>query len=157
MDSAKLQSNGTVDPPVAGSADDQVIELARNQTLVITRARTQPAPPSEQPGDDCLRLLNSQGATTLTIRLTAAGPVVEISGGSMALKVDGDLAIAARRLLLHGSEAVSISSDADTRIVAGQNLVTQGRRQEITATHGDARVYANDDVKIDGERIRMNC
>jgi len=75
----------------------------------------------------------------------------------MALKVDGDLAIAARRLLLHGSEGVAISSDADAQIVAAQTLMTQGRRQDVTATHGDVRVYANDDVKIDGERIRMNC
>jgi hypothetical protein len=157
MDSAGLQPTGAAVSPFAPSADDQIIELARSQTLVITRARTQPAPPAEQGGEDCLRLLNAEGATSLTIRLTPAGPVVEISGGSMALKVDGDLAIGARRLLLHGSESVAISSDADARIVAGQTLVTQGRRQEITATHGDARVYANDDVKIDGERIRMNC
>jgi hypothetical protein len=157
MDNHASQPNGAAAPPLAVSAEDQVIELARHQKLVITRARTQPAPTTAQAGDDCLRLLNSQGATSLTIRLTAAGPVVEISGGSMALNVDGDLAIAARRLLLHGHEAVAISSNADTRIVAGQTLVTQGRRQEITATHGDARVYANDDVKIDGERIRMNC
>jgi len=156
MDKIAEQTNGAV-PPFAASSGDQIIELARNQTLVITRAQPQPVPAVEEPGDDCLRLLNAQGATSLTIRLTPGGPVVEISGGSMALKVDGDLAIAARRVLLHGSEGVSISSDADARIVAAQTLVTQGRRQEITATHGDARVYANDDVKIDGERIRMNC
>lgn len=157
MDKLAEQTNDAVVPSFAASGDDQVIELARNQTLVITRARMQPAPPAEEPGDDCLRLLNAQGATSLTIRLTSGGPVVEISGGSMALKVDGDLAIAARRLLLHGSEGVAISTDADAQIVAGQNLMTQGRRQEVTATHGDVRVYANDDVKIDGERIRMNC
>jgi hypothetical protein len=157
MDKLAPQPNGAVVPRFEASVDDQIIELARNQTLVITRARTDSAPLAEQPGDDCLRLLNSQGATSLTIRLTPGGPVVEISGGSMALKVDGDLAISAGRLLLHGRESVAISSDADARIVAGQNLMTQGRRQEVTATHGDVRVYANDDVKIDGERIRMNC
>ena len=97
------------------------------------------------------------GATSLTIRLTAAGPVVELTGASLTLKVDGDLALAARRLMLHGAEEVSISSDADFRMVAGGSLVTQGRRQEVTATHGDVKVYANDDVKMDGERIRMNC
>jgi len=136
---------------------DQAIELSQGQTLFITRVQPQNAPSLEQPGEDCLRLIDAQGTTSLIIRLTSAGPVVEISGGSMALKVDGDLAIAARRLHLHGSEGVAISSDADARIVAGQNLVTQGRRQEVTATHGDVRVFANDDVKIDGERIRMNC
>ena len=157
MDKLAQQPNGCHAGEFLSASADQAIELSRGQTLFITRARAQNVPPLEQPGEDCLRLIDEQGTTSLTIRLTSSGPVVEITGGSMALKVDGDLAIAARRLLLHGREGVAISSDADARIVAGQNLMTQGRRQEVTATHGDVLVHANDDVKIDGERIRMNC
>lgn len=142
-----------------GGAGDgtQVIQLSGNQTLVIDRHSPREKPDVLTPGEECLRLLGADGATSLTIRLTAAGPVVELSGASLTLKVDGDLALAARRLMLHGAEEVAISSDADFRMVAGGSLVTQGRRQEVTATHGDVKVYANDDVKMDGERIRMNC
>ena len=157
MDKIAGPTNGACAGQFLTTKAEQAIELSQGQTLFITRAQLQNVPSLEQPGEDCLRLIDAQGTTSLIIRLTSAGPVIEISGGSMALKVDGDLAIAARRLFLHGSEGVAISSDADARIVAGQNLVTQGRRQEVTATHGDVRVYANDDVKIDGERIRMNC
>jgi hypothetical protein len=135
----------------------QVIRLSGNQTLVIDRCSPREKLDALHPGEECLRLLGSDGATSLTIRLTEAGPVVEITGASLTLKVDGDLAFAGRRLLLHGSEAVAISSDADFRMIAGGSLITQGRRQEVTATHGDVKVYANDDVKMDGERIRMNC
>ena len=43
------------------------------------------------------------------------------------------------------------------RMVAKENALVQAKRQEIVATRGNLRAHANDDVLIDGERIRMNC
>ncbi|MFH1764450.1 MAG: hypothetical protein ABIF09_09685 [Gemmatimonadota bacterium] len=134
----------------------QVIELSRNQKLVIHRTHSLPPAPSGE-SEDCVRLLDSEGATSLTIRVGAGGTVIELGGGPVALNVEGDLAISSRRLMLHGREEVTITSDADVRIEAQENALIKAKRQEIIATRGDMKVYANDDVKIDGERIRMNC
>jgi hypothetical protein len=144
-------------PAVVGTGGCQVIQLSGNQSLVISRAneRGQVAPLDGT--QECIQLLDASGVTSLTIRLTPAGPVVELAGASLALKVDGDLALAARRIHLHGSETVSVTSGAEIALAAAGTLTTEGRRQNITATHGDVSMYANDDVKIDGERIRMNC
>lgn len=137
---------------------DEVVELSRHQRLLITRAGSAVSPASvETAGEDCLRLIDARGVISLKIRLSPDGPVIEVGGGSVALKLEGDLAIGARRLLLHGEEGVEISSKADVSIVAGENIASRAKRQDVTATLGDVRVYANDDVKIDGERIRMNC
>ena len=149
---------GTAARPSLALGPDEVVELSRNQRLVITRANAGLAPVgAESPGEDCLRLIDASGVISLKIRLSPDGPVIEIGGGSVALKMEGDLAIGARRLLLHGSEGVEISSGADVSIAAAENIASRAKRQDLTATLGDVRVYANDDVKIDGERIRMNC
>jgi hypothetical protein len=152
-----IPAGGGESPPLA-LGGDEVVELSRNQRLVITRASAELAPAVVgTPGEDCLRLIDARGVISLKIRLSPDGPVIEVGGGSVALKLEGDLAIGARRLLLHGSEGVEISSDADVSITAGENIASRAKRQDLTATLGDVRVYANDDVKIDGERIRMNC
>jgi hypothetical protein len=36
-------------------------------------------------------------------------------------------------------------------------MTSTARAHKVTAERGDVDVYANDDVKLDGERIRMNC
>jgi len=139
-----------------GESLPQVIELTGNQKLVIQRTRPLPSAPVSE-SEDCVRLLDAEGATSLTIRLGAAGTVIELGGGPVALNVEGDLAISSRRLMLHGREEVVITSEADVRIEAQENALIQAKRQEIIATRGNLKAYANDDVLIDGERIRMNC
>lgn len=37
------------------------------------------------------------------------------------------------------------------------DIATRAREQVIEARLGDVRVKANDDVKLNGERIRLNC
>ena len=140
----------------AGENLPQVIELAGNQKLIVQRSRPLPAAPVSD-SEDLVRLLNAEGATALTIRLGVEGAVIELGGGPVALNVEGDLAISSKRLMLHGREEVAISSDADIRMVAQENTLVQAKRQEIVATRGNLKAHANDDVLIDGERIRMNC
>ena len=143
---------------VKGEACPQVIELARNQKLVIHRARSSPSGASDPVVlEDRVQLVDANGTASLIIRVSSAGTMIELGGGPVSLSVQGDLAISAENLHLHGRDQVSISSGADVRIQAQETAVVEGKRQEITATRGDVSVYANDDVRIDGERIRMNC
>ena len=37
------------------------------------------------------------------------------------------------------------------------DVKSAGRSQEIVADLGDVRVKANDDVRLNGERVRCNC
>src|SRR5437870_4990199 len=103
MDKTGEQPNPGLTERKDAGGETQVIQLSGNQTLVIDRHGPRESLDALKPGEECLRLLGSDGATRLTIRLTASGPVVELTGASLVLKVDGDLALAARRLLLHGS------------------------------------------------------
>jgi len=105
---------------------------------------------------DVIRIVNADGAACLTIHMTPQGPVLQFEG-SLMLQTTGDLAVSAARLALHGREGVAITSGGDMTIETAGDLSTSARIQNIEAHLGNVNVKANDDVRIDGERIFMNC
>lgn len=100
-------------------------------------------------GGHVLRLIGPGGAQRLEIAVTADGPVLRLHSG-LKIELSGALEINAATVSLHGREGLSLTSGADARIVAAGDLVA---RAEL----GDVSVRANDDVRLDGERVRMNC
>jgi hypothetical protein len=96
-----------------------------------------------------LRLVGPGGGQRLEIAVTPQGPVLRLQGG-LRLELAGDLAVDARRVALHGREGLTLSSGADASVVAAGDLAA---RAEL----GDLSLRANDDVRIDGERVRTNC
>lgn len=48
-------------------------------------------------------------------------------------------------------------TEGDLKLQVAGDLHSEARVQNVTATLGDVNVRANDDVKMIGERIRMNC
>lgn len=123
------------------------IELVADQRLLVRRG----------PEGDLLTLVGADGGITLTIRVTPDGPVAELRGGAVGLRVDGSLAIEAERLALRGREEVIISSDGGIRMDAGGDLLSEARGHRIDARLGNVDIRANDDVTLDGERVKMNC
>jgi hypothetical protein len=130
------------------------LSLAGGQTLVLTR-KEHPALPLQT--EDVLQILGPQGRPTVVIRVGQEGAQVELAGGPVVLRVDGDLRIEAERLQLHARDRLSLSSGRDAEVVVEESLATTAKRQSLTSTLGDVRIFANDDVRMDGERIRMNC
>jgi hypothetical protein len=90
------------------------------------------------------------------VAITADGPVLRFEGG-LALQTDGPLAIDAEQVTLHGRQGVAISSGGDAWIQVEGDLHSNARIQNITADLGNVNVKANDDVKINGERVKVNC
>ena len=109
------------------------------------------------PTEVLVRILAPSGAPVLTLVVREGGIELRLEAGSIALRTEGDLALEARSISLHGREGVTIESGGDARFAAKGSLVQEAARQRIRAHLGDVDVRANDDVKIDGERISMNC
>jgi hypothetical protein len=123
------------------------LELIGEQRLLVER-RTR---------DDLIRLIGPEGRLTLSIIVTPTGPVLRFEGPGLLIESSGALAIDAEHVAIRGREGVALVSGGDAKIVAEGTFDTEAHRQNIRASRGDVNVYANDDVKIDGERIRMNC
>lgn len=96
-----------------------------------------------------LRLLGPGGGQSLEIVVTSQGPVLRLGAG-LRLELAGALSVDAERIALHGRSGVALTSGGEVTIDAATHLTAK-------ADLGDVRVKANDDLRLDGERILMNC
>lgn len=125
----------------------RVVDLRGDQHLLIDQG----------PQEDRLVITAADGRVSLTVTITDQGPVLHLEGSGLMIRTDGDLAINARSLAIHGRDGIALSSGGDARISVQGDLTAKARTQNITAELGNVNVQANDDVRIDGERILMNC
>lgn len=126
--------------------EPQTLVLSGNRQLVIQRGQAA----------DVLEIVEQDGGITLTVHLTPEGPVLHFSG-SVALETSGDLGLSARRVAIHARDGLAISSGGDVHVEAAGDLHSSARIQHITAELGNVNVKANDDVKLNGERVMVNC
>jgi len=151
---------------------DQRVSLSGGQSLLVRRSAAQ-AEVAERTGlglasensgaggvseaGETLTLVDARGVARLTIRVTADATSIELGPGSVRLALEGDLSIDARRVSLHAREHLAVSSGGDVTTHAEDTITQSAKRQHLTATLGDISVAANDDVRVEGQRIRMNC
>ena len=103
-----------------------------------------------------LRLEAGDGDQRLEIEVTPKGPVVRF-GTSLSIAVDGALTIDAETISLRARRTMNLVSEGPLAIAAGGDLVSSAQSQEIRGTLGNVRIAANDDVVVDGEKIKLNC
>ncbi|MDC0723394.1 hypothetical protein [Nannocystis bainbridge] len=109
------------------------------------------------PALDTLELIGRDGKVVLAIEVRETGPVLRFEGAGLTLKTAGELVLDAKKLTLRSEEALSLTTGGDLDLVAAGDLRSTARVQTITAELGDVRLEANDDVRIDGERVLVNC
>ncbi len=105
---------------------------------------------SADDGDEreVLRLRAPDGRICLKIILTPTGPEVEIASASLSIATDGDVNVACGRFAVDARGGIALR--------AGEDLETEAFAQRHRARRGDILLKANDDVQLDGERIRLN-
>jgi hypothetical protein len=102
-----------------------------------------------RPDCDSLTVVEPGGQIAVTVVVTPEAVTLTIGGADLQLDIERSLSIRAQSVALHGRDGVTITTEGD--------LVTVGRSQSIGTTHGDIALDANDDVRLDGERILLNC
>lgn len=106
---------------------------------------------------DVVSVRMPDGDVGVTIHIGPDGVSVDLQGGSLEIRTSGSLTVDAEELTLRGREGVVLESGKDARLNVARRLVATAEDQNLRATLGDLTIRANDDVKVDGERIRMNC
>jgi hypothetical protein len=122
------------------------ITLAGGRQLVLRRDE----------GRDLLTLREASTGRALTITVTEGAVEVALHCAALALTTDGDLTIEAGRIALHGRRGLALATEGSAIVEVGESLVARASAHEITAVRGDVRVVANDDIQLEGERIRLN-
>jgi len=103
-----------------------------------------------------LHIKRADGVPTLTIRITEGGPVLSFHD-SLQIQAAGIVGIEGQTVAIRGREGVQIESGGNTSIVAKGDFSSVADAQSIRARLGDVEVKANDDVRLRGERIKLNC
>lgn len=120
---------------------------------------------AEVDGDGALLTLRAPGgAVCVRITLAPEGPVVAVEGGELRLRAQGALRVDCQHLDLRAREGARITSGGPMAIAAGGELrlrsasllSSRARAHHHLATRGDLRLEASDDVRLVGERIRLN-
>lgn len=102
-----------------------------------------------------LRLEGADGRTGIRIRITREGPVLEVDG-DLALRAGGRLELEGESVAIRARDHLQLSAGGDADVAIKGDLMTRARINQIRAELGDVRISANDDVRLDGERIFMN-
>lgn len=128
-------------------SNPEALGLAGGQRLELDR----------RGASDLIRILGADGEARLTIEVRPEGAILHLRGIGLALKADGDLDLEASRIRLHARDGIELATGGDLEVRADGDLRSLARTQEIEADLGDVRIKANDDVRICGERVRVNC
>lgn len=139
----------STDPKLHDEPAVETIALAGEHRLELALGRDRER--------DVIRLLTPDRTVGLAITITKQGISLQVTGADVSLATTGKLSLSAEELHLHGRSAVAITSEGDASMRVTGDLSTEARIQNIRARLGNVNVTANDDVKLVGERIKLNA
>ncbi len=116
--------------------------------------------------NDCevVQVRNAKGIALFSISISDEATTLTIEAENIELKASNKIAIAADVVQITATSEVFMKSQGDLmQAVDGDTMmITQGDKQDvariqnITSALGDVNIKANDDVKLKGERIKLN-
>jgi hypothetical protein len=115
-------------------------------------------------GGNRLQITNAVGRVELSVRCTERGCVLEFSDGEIQLRSSSNITLQCDELKLQARTRMELETLGDllTRVGGDSQHLVAGRASveaddlEFRARRGDAYVYANDNVRLVGEKILLN-
>ncbi|UQA54607.1 hypothetical protein [Polyangium aurulentum] len=137
---------------------------AERQPLTMTLPSGRSIEAASEGGDDTLRILAPGGTCVLTVQLTAEGPVLRFEGASLQIAAAKRLELSCEELSVRasGGAAIDVGGDLEERVGGSAKRAVRGTaattatRVDLEATPGGIDLRANDDVRIQGERVMLN-
>jgi hypothetical protein len=111
---------------------DEILEPPATNRLDLPSGRSIECLDADGRGET-VTIRSPRGKVELEVVLTDSGTVLRFDAADLELRSAGDLRV-----------------DCD-------RFEVRSRSAEITSTRGDVRIRANDDVKLNGERVKLNC
>lgn len=138
---SEAEGNGAAGP------DRRGVSLAGDHRLVVARGAD----------EDVLQVQGSDGSLHVEVVVTETGTRIRLEGDDVRIRSTGRLSLDGESVAIRGRDGVSLQSGADLEVDVAGVIESEAHAQRLIARRGDTTIYANDDLKLDGERIRMNC
>lgn len=118
----------------------QELELASGRSVVCRAAE-----------DSCdeVTIRGPAGEVLLEVVLTPAGPVLRFHAAAVQLDCKGSFNVRC--------DSFNLQTAGDIVQQAGGTLRAESNEISLEARRGNVDVKANDDVNLNGERVRLNC
>lgn len=119
---------------------------------------------SVEDGLEQVSLLGPTGELEVRVTFTERGPVLHVRAVDLVLEARDEVAIRCGRLRVetagdleqHCGGALRQTVGGDAHLHVAGDLRTEADAVETHARLGDVRLKANDDVRLNGERIKLN-
>ncbi len=113
---------------------------------------------------DIIQVRNAKGISLFTIEVTDQGTNLTIAAQNININAEKKLNLSAEEITIKSKKEILINSDGNfKRIIKGEvEISTEGTQtneakiQIIKARLGDVKLLANDDVRLNGERVLLN-
>lgn len=130
-----------------------VIKFATGNTLFIDEINGE------------LRLQNNKNELQLVINIKEGGLTVSVNASELNMHAVEQLNLSSKRININATEQLNIRTGGNLVQQVEKDLLSEvggtnkliAQVQKITATLGNVEVKANDDVRLDGERVKLNC
>ena len=99
----------------------------------------------------------ADGTARLTLSISAGEILLDCVNGATRLRVAGALTVDADSVALRAAHDMALQCGGDLRLEAGGRIDARAGALALEATRGNAEITANDDVRLEGERVRMNA
>jgi hypothetical protein len=111
-----------------------------------------------------LKLLGKDQVLQLTIKIKEEGLVVNVNASQLNITGTDELNLSSKKINIEASEQINIKSNGNLVQQIGKDCLTEtggtnkniARIQKLTASLGNVEIKANDDVKLDGESVKLN-
>lgn len=104
-----------------------------------------------------LRLAHpEQGLVAVEITITAQGPVIRASAAVLEIDSAKSVTVRCEDFTVEAKRGIDLRAPEITQEATG-TIRAEGHAVEIEARAEDVRIQANDDVKVLGERVLLNC
>ena len=98
---------------------------------------------------DLLHVEAPDGRVEMEIRFTDDGPVLRFPSAGLRMETDQDVELACRDF--------RVRARGEVELEAGETARVEGYGVRVESRRADVRIRANDNVRVDGERILLNC
>ena len=107
--------------------------------------------------DDHLVVTSPEGRIEMSVRFTETGPVLGFEAAAIQLKSAGEVAVQCNTFKVEAAKKIQVSTDGDMVQNIGGKVHVEAHSVNIQSKRGNVDVKANDDVRLLGERIKLNC
>lgn len=129
------------------------IQFAKGNTLVVDETRSE------------LRLMDGQQNLQLTIRINDAGLELDVNARKLNIHAGQELNLSADKINIDAASQLNLRSAGNMVQQVEKDFLTEtggvnkniAKVQKLTASLGDVELKANDNIKLDGERVLLNC